>query len=72
MNKVLRALKAEKQKWLRQMEEARQQLETVRAAIKLVSGKSAGHASKRSAAARRKMSLAAKKRWAKIRAEKKG
>ena len=70
VNSVLKALEAEKQKWLRQWEEARQQLQTVEAAMKLVSGKATGKVKKRSAAARKKMSLAAKKRWQKVRAAK--
>lgn len=56
---ILKALK-EKQN------ELQQQLDTVNAAIKILGGTISGSPEKRtvSAAAKRKMSLAAKKRWA--------
>jgi hypothetical protein len=63
---ILKALRAEESKF-------RQQLETVQAAIKLLGGKT-GAKGKRgmSATARKNMSRAAKKRWKKIKAAKKG
>jgi hypothetical protein len=81
---ILEALRQEEGKWEKQAEEARQQLETVRAAIKLFRGEtgkrtsglgSSGKATggkKRvmSAAARAKISKATKERWAKFRAAK--
>ena len=71
VNTVMQALKDEEAKFLKQLSDAQQQLDTIHAAMRLVSGKAAGKAKKRSAAARAKMSLAAKRRWAKIKAEKK-
>jgi hypothetical protein len=71
---ILAALKQEEAKWKKQAEEARQQLETVRAAMKLFTGKTTGKrgGKKRvmSAAARAKISKATKERWAKFRAAK--
>lgn len=72
MNSVMQALKNEEAKFLKQLNEAQHQLNTIHAAMKLVSGgKATGKTHKTSAAARAKMSRAAKKRWARIRAEKK-
>jgi hypothetical protein len=81
---ILAALKQEEVKWEKQAEEARQQLETVRAAIKLFRGETGkrtstlGSSSKTtggkkrvmSAAARARISKASKERWAKFRAAK--
>jgi len=78
---ILAALRQEESKFEKQVDEARQQLETVRAAIKLMRGISGGSksAGKRttkkkamSAATKAKIAKKAKERWAKIRAEKKG
>ena len=71
---ILAALKQEEAKWKKQAEEARQQLETVRAAMKLFGGKTTGKRTggkKRvmSAAARAKISRAQRKRWAKVKAK---
>jgi hypothetical protein len=60
---ILKALRAEEEKF-------RQQLETVRAAIKLLDRKPAKTNRGMSATARKRMSQAAKKRWAKIKAAK--
>ena len=72
---ILKALRAEESKFLQQMEAARQQAETVRAAIKLLGGKAskavAGKKRFVSKAARAKMAKAQKERWAKIKAAKK-
>jgi hypothetical protein len=72
---ILAALKQEEAKWEKQAEEARQQLETVRAAMKLFRGETTGKRTtgkKRvmSAAARARISKASKERWAKFRAAK--
>jgi hypothetical protein len=77
---ILKALRVEESKFLAQMEAARQQVNSIRAAIKLLGGKSATNG-KRSASptTRRKMSAegrariaaAQKKRWAAIRKAKK-
>ncbi len=72
---ILAALRQEEAKWEKQASEGRQQLETVRAAMKLFSGKTTGirtGGKKRvmSAAARAKISKATKARWAKFRAAK--
>ena len=72
---ILAALRQEEAKWKKQVSEARQQLDTVRAAIKLFGGKTTGKRTggkKRvmSAAARAKISKATKERWAKFRAAK--
>jgi hypothetical protein len=62
---ILKALRAEESKYL-------QQLDTIRAAIKLLGGKSAAKGKRgMSATARKRMSRAAKARWAKIKAAKK-
>jgi hypothetical protein len=81
---ILAALKQEEAKWEKQVSAAQQQLDNVRAAIKLLggmgssakatatsSGKTTG-GNKRvmSAAARAKMAKAQKERWAKFRAAK--
>ena len=70
MNSVLSALRREEKKSLKMMNEAEQQLATVRAAIKLVGGKLGKVVGrtrrKMSAATRRKMKAAAKARWAKV------
>ncbi len=71
---ILAALKQEESKWKKQVSEARQQLETVRAAMKLFGGKTTGKRTggkKRvmSAAARAKISRAQRKRWAKVKAK---
>jgi len=72
---ILRALRAEEAKFLKQIDAAKQHVETVRAAIKLLGGKKPGPKPERktrtvSAAARAKMSRAAKARWKKIKAGK--
>ena len=72
---ILTALKQEEAKWKKQASVAQQQLDTVRAAMKLFSGKTTGKRTggkKRvmSAAARAKISKATKERWAKFRAAK--
>ena len=68
MNSVLSALRREEKKSLKMMNEAEQQLATVRAAIKLVGGKlgkAVGRKRRRmSAATRKKMAVSARKRWA--------
>jgi hypothetical protein len=78
---ILAALKREETKFEKEMDNARQHLDTVRAAIKLFGGTSSGGKTtgqtKRkknamSAATKAKIAKAAKKRWAKIKAEKKG
>jgi hypothetical protein len=78
---ILAALKQEEAKFEKQVDAARQQLDTVRTAIKLFggissSGKTTGKAKRKknvmSAATKAKIAKAAKKRWAKIKAEKKG
>ena len=78
---ILAALKREEAKFEKLMENARQQMDTVRAAIKLFGstksrGKTTGKPQRKknvmSAATKAKIAKAAKKRWAKIKAEKKG
>jgi hypothetical protein len=73
---ILAALKQEESKFERLLDDARQQLDTVRAAIKLFGGKGVakGKRGKRkvmSAATRAKIAKSAKARWAKIKAGKK-
>jgi hypothetical protein len=73
---ILAALKQEEAKFEKQVNTAQQQLDTVRAAIKLLggmnnSGKPIGRKKRvLSAAARAKISKATKERWAKFRAAK--
>jgi hypothetical protein len=76
---ILVALKREEARFEKAVDAARQQLETVRAAIKLFSGtnnfgKTAGSTKGKknvmSAATKAKIAKAARKRWAKIKAEK--
>jgi glutamine synthetase adenylyltransferase len=73
---ILAALMEEELKFLKQMDAARQQLETVRAAIKILARDVAGsHKPTRkrrqmSASARARISKATKARWAKYRAAK--
>ena len=81
---ILAALKQEEAKWEKHVRAAQQQLDTVRAAMKLLSGMGGGAKAtgsnsgkttggkKRamSAAARAKISRATKERWAKFRAAK--
>jgi hypothetical protein len=81
---ILAALKQEEAKWEKQVSAAQQQLDNVRAAIKLLggisgSGKATGSSSAKttggkkrvmSAAARARISKASKERWAKFRAAK--
>ena len=74
---ILAALKREEAKFEKLMENARQQMDTVRAAIKVFgSTKSRGKTKRKknimSAATKAKIAKAARKRWAKIKAEKKG
>ena len=78
---ILAALKQEEVKFEKLLGNARQQLDTVRTAIKLFAGlgsksKTTGKAAKKkkamSAATKAKIAKSAKKRWAKIKAEKKG
>jgi hypothetical protein len=77
---ILSALKREEAKFEKMVDTVRQQLDTVRAAIKLFggtssSGKTTGQTKRKknvmSAATKAKIAKAAKKRWAQIRAEKK-
>ena len=77
---ILTALRQEEAKWKKQVSVAQQQLDTVRAAMRLLSGmnssgKSTGKRKRKknvmSAATKAKIAKAAKERWAKIRAEKK-
>lgn len=75
---ILAALKREEAKFEKQAEVARQQLETVRAAMKILQGGKASsgtapHRKRRvmSAAVRAKLSKKAKERWARIKAGKK-
>jgi hypothetical protein len=77
---ILKALRAEESKFLAQMEAARQQVDTIRTAIKLLNGKSAANGNlnssgsnkrKMSAEGRARIAAAQRKRWAKIRAAKK-
>jgi hypothetical protein len=81
---ILAALKQEEAKWEKEVSTAQQQLDNVRAAMKLLggtgsSGKATGSSSGKttsekkrvmSAAARAKISKASKERWAKFRAAK--
>jgi hypothetical protein len=76
---ILAALRQEEAKWKKQSSVAQQQLDTVRAAMKLLggmgsSGKTTGKRKKKknvmSAATKAKIAKAARERWAKIRAEK--
>jgi hypothetical protein len=81
---ILVALKQEEAKWEKEVSAAQQQLDNVRAAMKLLggmngSGKTTGSSSGKatgqtkrvmSAAARAKISKASKERWAKLRAAK--
>jgi hypothetical protein len=73
---ILVALKQEEAKFEKQVSTAQQQLDTVRAAMKLLSGmngsdKSIGKKKRvMSAAARAKIGKATKERWAKFRAAK--
>ena len=73
---ILAALKQEEAKFEKQVSTAQQQLDTVRAAMKLLSGmngsdKSIGKKKRvMSAAARAKIGKATKERWAKFRAAK--
>jgi hypothetical protein len=78
---ILAALKHEEAKFEKLLDNARQQLDTVRTAIKLFAGagsksKTTGKTKRKknamSAATKAKIAKAAKKRWAKIKAEKKG
>ena len=78
---VLAALRQEEAKFEKQVSTAQQQLDTVRAAMKLLGGMSSnGKATDKkkrkknsmSAATKAKIAKAAKERWAKIRAAKKG
>lgn len=71
VNSLIRALRREEKKFLRQMEDARQQLETVREAVKLLSGGKATGKKKRfvSTAVRAKMAKAQKERWRKIKSK---
>ena len=70
---ILKAPRAEESKFLRQVDEAQQQLNTVRAAIELFLKDEKSSRKKRhiSASARAKMAKAQKARWAKIRVAKK-
>ncbi len=81
---ILAALKQEEAKWEKEVSAAKQQLDNVRAALKLLggtgsSGKATGNSSGKttggkkrvmSAAARARISKASKERWAKFRAAK--
>jgi hypothetical protein len=73
---ILAALRQEEAKWEKEVSAAQQQLDTVRAAMKLLGGmngsdKSIGKKKRvMSAAARAKIGRATKERWAKFRAAK--
>jgi hypothetical protein len=73
---ILAALKQEEAKWEKEVTAAQQQLDNVRAAIKLLGGMSSsgkatgGKKRVMSAAARASISKATKERWAKFRAAK--
>jgi hypothetical protein len=73
---ILAALKQEETKWEKEVSAAQQQLDNVRAAIRLLGGisgrgKTTGRKKRvLSAAARAKISKASKERWAKLRAAK--
>jgi hypothetical protein len=70
---ILQALKKEETKFLKQLDSARQQLETVRAAMKVLGGNTTGKKKRYvSKASRAKMAKAQKERWKKIRAAKAG
>ena len=79
---ILAALKREEAKLQKQANKARQQLDAVRAAVKILgrevvsSGKRVGRKKLKkrvmSAAARARIGKATKERWAKFRAEKRG
>ena len=70
MSSVLQALKKEEAKFLKERNAAQQQLDTIHAAMKLWTGKSAtgktGRKRRRkmSAETRKKMAASARKRWA--------
>ncbi len=69
---ILKALRQEEEKFLKQLSNARQQLETVRAAMKLLGDKATGKKKRFvSKASRAKMAKAQRERWRKIKAEKK-
>jgi hypothetical protein len=78
---ILAALKQEEAKFEKLLDNARQKLDTVQTAIKLFAGiggrgktssKTKGKKNVMSAATKAKIAKAAKRRWAKIKAEKKG
>jgi hypothetical protein len=77
---ILAALRQEEAKWKKQVSAAQQQLDTVQAAMKLLGGMNGNKTTVRrrkkksvmSAATKAKIAKAAKERWAKIRAAKKG
>jgi len=76
---ILKALRAEESKFLGQMEAARQQVDTIRTAIELLGGKSSVNRAaspttkkKMSAEGRARIAAAQRKRWAKVKAAKKG
>ena len=78
---ILAALRQEEAKFEKQVSTAQQQLDTVRAAMKLLggmssNGKATGKKKRKKnsmpAATKAKIAKAAKERWAKIRAAKKG
>jgi len=71
---ILKALRAEEAKFLGQINAAKQHLETVRAAIKLLGGKNGSKNGRKrhlSASARAKIAKAQRARWAKVRTAKK-
>lgn len=72
---IVKALKAEESKFVRQVKEATQQLTTIRKAIELLSGTgdtstNGSHKRKLSKAGRERIAKAQRARWAKIRAGK--
>lgn len=73
---IVAALRAEESRLRQHLDATRQQLDTVKAAMKLLQGmngnQSSGKKSSITAAAQAKMSMAAKKRWARIKAENRG
>jgi len=73
---ILKALRAEESKFLKQMDEARQQVDTIRTAIKLLGGNSAANGNRNTSGTKRKrmsaegrarIAAAQRKRWAKVR-----
>ena len=68
---ILRALAREEKKSLKLIQETERRVATIRKAMKALGGRAVRKAKRRSKAARARMSRGQKKRWAKVRAEKK-